>query len=259
MSRRRLDEEMVVRGISRDLDVARSAIANRTVLVSGSIALKPETLVSKAEPISVETKRRFVSRGGEKLNGALEDLGLDVSGIRCLDAGAGSGGFTDCLLQNGADEVIAVDVGYGQFDYGLRSDHRVHLWERTHIAKVSAEELKSPFDLVVADLSFTSVANLVGPLSSFLTDDGNLLLLVKPQFEAARSEVPHGGVVSNPQVWLDCLESVSASMLRNGISVAGACASRVRGAEGNQEFFVLGRRGTDSHLDILREAVRSIT
>ncbi|HVF12146.1 MAG TPA: SAM-dependent methyltransferase, partial [Actinomycetota bacterium] len=110
MSRRRLDEEMVARGISPDLDAARTAIADRTVSVSGSIALKPETLVTKAEPILFETKPRFVSRGGIKLEGALKDLRFDASGIRCLDAGAGSGGFTDCLLQNGAEEVVAVDV-----------------------------------------------------------------------------------------------------------------------------------------------------
>lgn len=249
----------MARGISPDLDVARTAIADRTVLVAGSIALKPETLVTKAEPISVEAKQRFVSRGGVKLEGALNTLGIDTSGIRCLDAGAGSGGFTDCLLQNGAEEVVAVDVGYGQFAYRLRSDLRVHLWERTHIAKVSTEELKGPFDLVVADLSFTSVANLVGPLSAFLAEEGALLLLVKPQFEAIRSAVPSGGVVTDPGVWLSCLVSVSDSMLAHGISVAGACASVLRGAEGNQEFFVLGRRGIDPRLGTLTEAIRSVT
>lgn len=249
----------MARGISPDLDVARTAISDRTVLVAGSIALKPETLVTKTEPISVETKQRFVSRGGVKLEGALRNLGIDASGMRCLDAGAGSGGFTDCLLQNGAEEVVAVDVGYGQFDYRLRGDRRVHLWERTHIAKVSSEELKGPFNLVVADLSFTSVANLVGPLSAFLADEGAMLLLVKPQFEAVRSSVPSGGVVTDPEVWLSCLVSVSDSMLKHGISVAGACASVLRGAEGNQEFFILGRRGIESHLGTLTEAIRSVT
>lgn len=189
------------------------------------------------------TGRRFVSRGGEKLDGALEDLGIDPSGERCLDAGAGSGGFTDCLLQRGASSVVAVDVGYGQFDWRLRNDPRVTLIERTNIRIVDPAVLGGPFGLVVADLSFISLEMVLGVLIAAAGDRGDLLLLVKPQFEAPRNQVPVGGVVRDPQVWKGAIDRIARALSRLGRETTGTAESRVAGAKGNREFFLWAKAG----------------
>ncbi len=241
MTRRRLDTEMVARGLVVDIEAARRAIGSRTVTIDGAPGLKPGTLVSGSSRISLEAGRRFVSRGGDKLCGALEDFGLDVSGMRCLDAGAGSGGFTDCLLQRGAASVVAVDVGYGQFDWSLRTDSRVTLYERTNIRRVP--EGHGPFDLVAGDLSFVSLRSLARTLAHLAGSTAACVLLVKPQFEGAREDVGPGGIVSDPQAWRAAITSAVEALDAEGLGTVQVAPSRLKGATGNQEFFLLARPG----------------
>lgn len=211
------------------------------MLIGGAVAVNPATLVATDDDVNViEAPSRFVSRGGEKLNGALERFHLDVSGKRCLDAGAGSGGFTDCLLQHGASEVVAVDVGYGQFAWSLRNDPRVRVIERTNIR--TDDVPGAPFDLIVADLSFIGLTAVVQRLLMLSAPAASWLLLVKPQFEAKRSDVPRGGVVIEPDVWRATIGSAAAAVKDVGFSMIDVAASFPRGAKGNQEFFILAAK-----------------
>ena len=252
MTRRRLDTEMVARGLVADVDAARRAIEARAVVIDGAPGLKPGTLVSPATQISVHAARRFVSRGGDKLRGALDDFGLDVSGMCCLDAGAGSGGFTDCLLQAGAASVVAVDVGYGQFDWSLRTDPRVTLYERTNVRQLPD---KGPYDLVVCDLSFVSLASLAGTLAGLGT---TFVLLVKPQFEVSPDDVGKGGIVTEPSTWERAIRLAVEALAREGVGTLAVAPSRIKGAAGNQEFFLLGRRGAEAAPDVIPTAVEAV-
>lgn len=241
MARRRLDAEMVSRGMVADVEAARQAIESRNVTVDGAPGLKAATLVSANSRIGLEPRRRFVSRGGDKLRGALDDFALDVSGMRCLDAGAGSGGFTDCLLQAEAAHVVAVDVGYGQFDWSVRTDPRVTLFERTNIRHLPPPA--DPFDLVVGDLSFVSLRSLARTLAGLAGTSATCVLLVKPQFEAAREQVGPGGVISDPAVWEESIHSAVSALGEAGLGTVAVAPSRLKGATGNQEFFVMARPG----------------
>lgn len=245
-TRRRLEDELLRRGLFADPEGARAAIYSRRVFVDDAPAGTPATLVSPDSKLTIMNERRFVSRGGEKLEGALKDLKVEPREKRCLDAGAGPGGFTDCLLQRGAAFVLAVDVGYGQFDWRLRNDPRVCLLERTNIRSLNRETAQGPFDLVVADLSFIGLAQVAAPLANLTADQGSLLLMVKPQHEARRADIGEGGIVRDPAVWLRSVETVASRLAERGFGVIGAAPSRLKGAEGNQEFFVLARRG-DRH------------
>jgi 23S rRNA (cytidine1920-2'-O)/16S rRNA (cytidine1409-2'-O)-methyltransferase len=255
MTRRRLDEEMVARGLAGDVDAARRAIDSRTVTIDGAPGLKAATMVSPASRISVDAGRRFVSRGGDKLQGALEDFGFDVTGMRCLDAGAGSGGFTDCLLQLGAASVVAVDVGYGQFDWSLRTDPRVTLFERTNVRQLPAG--LGPFDLVVGDLSFVSLRSLAEPLAAAAGPSGTCILLVKPQFEVRREEVGPGGIVTDPAAWEGSIRSAVEALEAQGLGTLAVAPSRLKGATGNQEFFLLARPGVQSTPGVASAAVET--
>jgi 23S rRNA (cytidine1920-2'-O)/16S rRNA (cytidine1409-2'-O)-methyltransferase len=244
LARRRLDDELVARGLATDRAGAGRLIASQRVLVGASPALAVGRLVAAGETIRVlAPPRRFVTRGGRKLDGALDDLSIDVDGRRCLDAGAGTGGFTDCLLQRGAAEVVAVDVGYGDFAWALRTDPRVRLLERTNLRTMDPGALGPPFDLVVADLSFISLEAVAGPLVAAAAPGADLLLLVKPQFEAPRAEVEPGGLVTDPEVRGRAVARVAAALWTLGIGTAGAVASQLPGAEGNREIFLWARAG----------------
>ena len=242
--RRRLDTELVRRGLAPSRERARSDIEAGRVRVSGSVATKPARMVDAAEPVEVVgPPPRFVGRGGEKLDAAIEAFGVDVAGRRCLDAGASTGGFTDCLLQRGAARVVAVDVGYGQLHERLRSDPRVDNRERTNIRHVSPEELGSPFDLVVADLSFISLRTVAAVLVGLTRPGGDLVLLVKPQFEAGRAEVSKGrGVVRDPEVHQRVLDEVRAAVAAEGAAMMDVMPSPITGADGNVEFLAHWRR-----------------
>lgn len=240
--RRRLDRELVARGLAPDSQAAAVLIAGRRVTVEGAPALQATRLVAATDAVRVlKPGAAFVTRGGGKLAGALEDLAISVAGRHCLDAGTGAGGFTDCLLQRGAGSVVAVDVGYGDFAWTLRQDPRVRLLERCNIRTVDPVLLGGPFGLVVADLSFISLAAVAPALVGAAGPGADLVLLVKPQFEAHRDQVPAGGVIADPAVWASTLRRVAAAFEGLGMHLAGVVASRLRGAEGNQEFFVWER------------------
>jgi len=180
----------------------------------------------------------FVSRGGDKLQAALDRFGVRVAGRRALDAGASTGGFTDCLLANGAAEVAAVDVAYGSLAWALRTDERVRVLERTNVRSITAEDLGGPVGVVVADLAFISLRTVREPLLGTCEPGADLVLLVKPQFEAPRAHVPRGGVVRDPAVWRDAVRTVAEAYREQGCALLGACVSPLRGRAGNREFFV---------------------
>jgi len=184
--------------------------------------------------------RPFASRGGDKLNGALDAFAIDVAGMRALDAGASSGGFTDCLLRRGASEVVAVDVAYGQLAWELRNDPRVRVIERTNIRKLGAADV-GPVDLVVADLSFISLAALAQTITGFGAP--RLVVLVKPQFELPRARVPKGGVVRDPDAWIEAMGVVARAYRASDYALVDATPSTLVGPKGNREFFLHFVRG----------------
>jgi 23S rRNA (cytidine1920-2'-O)/16S rRNA (cytidine1409-2'-O)-methyltransferase len=202
----------------------------------------------------------YVSRGGAKLDGALDALRVSVAGKRALDAGASTGGFTDCLLRRGAARVIAVDVAYGQLAWTIRTDDRVRVLERTNVRTLDlAASNEGPVDLVVADLAFISLRAVRDALLAAAMPDAELVLLVKPQFEAPRDRVGDGGVVTDPDVWRTAMLDVAESYRATGCGLAGAAASRLVGPAGNREFFLHLRRGApdagDAPIDAaIREA-----
>ena len=244
MTRRRLDLELVRRGLAATRSEARDAIEAGRVSVGGRPVAKSGTLVAPAEPVDVAGGARpYVSRGGEKLAAALDELDVDPLGRRCLDAGASTGGFTDVLLRRGAEHVVAVDVGYGQLDWRLRSDDRVTVLERTNVRHLTRDDLPYRPGLVVADLSFISLAAVIPALVGVAADGADLVVLVKPQFEAGRKDVRRGGVVSDPAAWRRALGSVADACRESGAAPVGAAVSRLPGPAGNVEFFVHARLG----------------
>jgi len=229
------------------------------VSVRGVPLPQPATLVTPDVSIVLEAPQRFVSRGGDKLNGALAGLGVAVAGKRWLDAGASTGGFTDRLLQGGASAVAAVDVGYGQLHWRLRNDDRVMVLERTNIRDVRATDLPWSPEGVVADLSFISLKTVLPALADLATADADHVLLVKPQFEVGRDAIGKGGVVRDPELWRSSIEAVVAVAAACGLGLAGAVASHLVGPAGNREFFVHLRRGHDSRMEAIAEAVEAAT
>jgi 23S rRNA (cytidine1920-2'-O)/16S rRNA (cytidine1409-2'-O)-methyltransferase len=215
-------------------------VAAGRVTVDGAPADKASRQVAPGEQVAVLGPRpRYVSRGGDKLSGAIEQFGIDPAGQRWLDAGASTGGFTDCLLQRGCRAVVAVDVGRGQLHERLRADPRVEGWERTHLRDLTPELVGGPVDGVVADLSFISLRKVVGPLLGIATPGAPLVLLVKPQFEAGREEAARGrGVIRDPEVWARVLHEVIDALTAGGATIMGMMVSPLRGADGNVEFFV---------------------
>jgi len=230
--------ELVRRGLCPSRDRAQAEIAAGRVRVGGATADKPARLVAPADPVVVTGPGpRFVSRGGEKLDAGLDRFGVEVAGRRALDAGASTGGFTDCLLQRGATAVVAVDVGYGQLDARLRADPRVTVLDRTNVRHLSAGDVGGPFPLVVADLSFISLRTVAPALLGFSAAVADVVVLVKPQFEAGAVEASRSrGVIRDPAVWRRVLEEVAAAYAGHGAVMAGLMVSPLRGAEGNVEF-----------------------
>ncbi len=249
----RLDDLVAERsGISRSQ--ARALIIEGRVRVNGAPATKPGTSIRDGAAIEVERPRPFVSRGGEKLDRALSEFGIDVRGMRALDIGASTGGFTDCLLQRGAAHVVAVDVGYGQLDWGLRNDPRVTVMERTNFRTLGAEAFAGePFDVIVADASFISLRTILAHAVSFLAPDGEIVALVKPQFEAGRARLGKRGVVRDPEVHRAVLREIRDAMPELGLIPTALTASPLVGPAGNREFLLrMERRGEalpDSRID----------
>lgn len=237
MSRRRIDSLLVERGLVDSRSKAQALIMAGEVVVGGKAVTKAGTLVAEEAEITVMEPPRFVSRGGLKLDYALDQFQLDVSSSVVADVGASTGGFTDCLLKRGASRVYAIDVGYGQLDYRLRKDSRVVVMERVN-ARYPVT-LPEKVDLATIDVSFISVEKVIPAVAELLKDSGCLLVLIKPQFEAKRREVGKGGVIKQPLVQARVLGRFIVWMIEHGFRLGGLVASPILGASGNREFFVL--------------------
>ncbi len=258
MVRHRADVVLSDRGLFPSREQAKAAILAGRVRISGVAIAKAGQDVDPDAEFQIEEGPRFVSRGGQKLDGALEVFGVDVTGLKALDVGASTGGFTDRLLQGGATSVAAVDVGYGQLAWELRNDSRVSVFERTNIRHVSPDELGAPFDIAVIDVSFIGLEKVLPNVLPMLTESGELVSLVKPQFEAGRGRVGKKGVVRDPDVHTDVLESVCTAVEKAGLVIRGMTWSPIKGPEGNIEFWIwAAREGTPSAasaVDVVREA-----
>lgn len=242
-TRRRLDAELVRRGLVPSRARALDAVAEGRVLVGGAPAANPDRRVADGEPIVVvDAPVGFVSRGGAKLEAGLDAFGVGVAGRRCADVGASTGGFTDCLLRRGAAHVVAVDVGRGQLAWSLRNDPRVTVMERTNVRDLGPGAIGEPARVVVADLSFISLRTVAPNLLALATPDADFVLLVKPQFEAGRGRVGRGGVVRDPEVRAAVVQEVVVGLDAAGLRVCGLTVSPLRGAGGNVEFLAHARR-----------------
>ena len=246
----RLDAELVRRGLARSREHAGELVAAGKVKVAGAVATKPATGVGADAAIVVDTSADepgYASRGAHKLLGALrvfEPDGLTVTGRRCLDAGASTGGFTDVLLRAGAAQVIAVDVGYGQLAWALQTDQRVTVMDRTNVRNLTLDAIGgTPVDLVVGDLSFISLTLVLPALTSVTSPGGDLVLMVKPQFEVGKDRLGKGGVVRDPELRADAARTVAAAALELGWGIEGVAASPLPGPSGNVEYFLWIRRG----------------
>jgi 23S rRNA (cytidine1920-2'-O)/16S rRNA (cytidine1409-2'-O)-methyltransferase len=256
--RARVDAELVRRGLARSRQQAAELIGAGRVTIDGMPAAKPATAIAVSATLTVERdERTWVSRGAHKLIGALDAFGLWADGRRCLDAGASTGGFTEVLLDRGAREVVAVDVGYGQLAWSLRNDPRVIVLERTNVRELTADMIGGTVDLVVADLSFISLATVLPALTACASDDADIVPMVKPQFEVGKDRVGAGGVVSDPQLRVDAVLAVARRAAELQWHTVGVTASPLPGPSGNVEYFLRLRATTESPLegDRLEDAV----
>lgn len=237
MLRRRLDQELLRRGLVASRTAGREAIEAGLVLVDGVPASTPARLVAPEQAVHLKAEpRRFVSRGGLKLERALEAFAIDVTGMSCLDVGASTGGFTDCLLQRGAASVVAVDVGYGQIDWKLRQDPRVEVRERVNVRTCDPASLGGPFHLIVADVSFISLRLLAPQFRLLAQPKTKVVVLVKPQFEVGRGFVGSGGIVTDPVARQGAVEQVAEAFRSCGLPFRETIESPLRGADGNTEY-----------------------
>lgn len=236
----RLDQRLVSLGLVESRSRAQALIMAGRVRVNGQPVSKAGYQVGAKAVVELTGRDHpYVSRGGVKLAGALDHFELDPSGWNCLDLGASTGGFSDCLLQRGAAKITAVDVGYGQLAWKLRQDERVTLFERVNARHLPGDIAIGPFDLVTADVSFISLTLVLPKAVTRLGPGGRVLCLVKPQFEAGREFVGEGGVVRDPQARRQAVDKVAAHLVELGLEVLGDCPSSILGPKGNQEFFVL--------------------
>lgn len=240
MKRERIDKLLVERGLAETRTKAQALVMAGTVLVNEQRVSKSSELVLPDAQIRVkgadDLATRYVGRGGIKLETALREFKVDPSGLRCLDVGASTGGFTDCLLQHGAHRVLAVDVGHNQIDWRLRTDSRVEVREGVNARHLEIEDFDARFDLAVMDVSFISATKILPAVAPLLTDSGRLIVLIKPQFEVGRGEVGKGGIVRDPQKHARVIAEVNQAAIELGFRVTKVIESPIRGAEGNVEF-----------------------
>lgn len=248
MVRERLDEAIVRLGLAPTRSRAKAMIMAGDVLVGAQPVLQAGYQMKPDDAVALKDKPRFVSRGGEKMDHALNEFGVSAAGAICADLGASTGGFTDCLLQRGAKRIYAVDVGYGQIDQRLRDHERVVVMERINARYL--EELPEPVDLVVIDVSFISLSLILPVARKLLTDAGACVPLVKPQFEAGRGEVGKGGVVRDPAIHRQVLEKTAGYAHDNGFRVLGVTRSPILGPAGNVEFLMHLSTGTGEQPDL---------
>lgn len=245
MKGRRLDMELVERGLAESREKAQRHILAGEVWVEGQLCDKASRTCPPHAAIEVRGGDRYVSRGGHKLEGAITGFHLDITGQRCLDLGASTGGFTDCLLQHGAREVVALDVGHGQLHWRLRQDARVKVFEGINareVADFAAKNFPRPFDLIVADVSFISLRLVLPPAFSLLSSGGRVCALIKPQFEAGRSEVGKGGIVRDEAVREKVVRDLVSWAVDYPVKTEGVIPSPLPGRDGNEEFLWLLKR-----------------
>jgi 23S rRNA (cytidine1920-2'-O)/16S rRNA (cytidine1409-2'-O)-methyltransferase len=258
--RARVDAELVRRGLARSRQQAAELIGAGRVSIDGMPAAKPATAIAVTASLRVEGdgERTWVSRGAHKLIGALDAFALSVDDRRCLDAGASTGGFTEVLLDRGAREVVAADVGYGQLAWALRNDPRVHVLERTNVRDLTPEAIGGPVDLVVADLSFISLSTVLPALAACASAEADIVPMVKPQFEVGKDRVGAGGVVSDPELRAAAVRAVAEKAAGLNWHAIGVTASPLPGPSGNVEYFLHLRARADSPLrgDELALAIR---
>lgn len=244
MKKQRLDILVVEHGLVENIPLARRFIGAGEVLVNGHLVDQPGTAIAITAEITLKAKPRFVSRGGEKLAAALETFPISVAGKIAADIGASTGGFSDCLLQNGARKVYAIDVGYGQLAWKLRQDARVVVMERVNARYLT--QLPEPMDILVSDVSFISLRLIYATAVKWLKPEGVVVSLIKPQFEADRTCIEKGGVVRDPTVHRAVLEDVTGFMATFGLDLLGLLVSPLRGPAGNIEFLGWWRLGVPS-------------
>jgi 23S rRNA (cytidine1920-2'-O)/16S rRNA (cytidine1409-2'-O)-methyltransferase len=238
----RLDQLLVAKRLFASREQARRAIMAGKVIVGTRIAAKPSELLEEQAAITVKPTRKYVGRGALKLEAALDHFNIDVDGKTALDIGASTGGFTDCMLQRGAEKVYSVDVGHGQLDWKLRNDPRVIVLEKVNARSLSREHIPELVDLCVIDVSFISLTLILPNAFDLLTPDGVILALIKPQFELQRSEVGKGGIVRDPGLHQQAQDKIVAFVTRLGHMVIGIVPSVIKGADGNQEFLACMRK-----------------
>jgi 23S rRNA (cytidine1920-2'-O)/16S rRNA (cytidine1409-2'-O)-methyltransferase len=246
--KQRADLLLVERGLAPSRAKAQALIlAGRVFVGERRVEKAGETLPADAA-VSVAAGERFVSRGGEKLQGALDELGPTVSGLTCVDIGASTGGFTDCLLQAGAQRVYAVDVGHGQLAHTLRNDARVVVMERTNARHLDQSAFADSIDLVVVDASFIGLPKLLPAIAKIVKPGGELLALIKPQFEVGREAASRAeGVITDPAERERAIQDVKRAIAAHGFVIVGECDSKLRGPKGNLEHFVYARQNTSTH------------
>lgn len=255
----RLDLRLVQLGLVTGRDKAKAVIMAGTVYVNGQKADKAGFEVSEEDKIELRGETlRYVSRGGLKLEKAMESFPITIDGTVCMDIGASTGGFTDCMLQNGAKKVYAIDVGYGQLAWKLRTDNRVINLERTNFRHVTNEQVTDPVDFASVDVSFISLTLILPPALPLLAEGGQMVCLIKPQFEAGKGLVGKKGVVKDPQIHKDVIVKVIDFAHQNGFSVLGLTYSPVKGPEGNIEYLVHLQKSGEPVCNVDREMIDSI-
>ena len=238
--KKRIEEWLVERGLAKDLELARSLVMEGRVFLGQERVRLASQLAEENAELSLREKPRYASRGGYKLERAMEAFSLRLEGLRCLDVGSSTGGFTDCMLQNGAARVYAIDVGYGLRDYRLRQDARVRVLERTNARRLSLEQIDGVLaDFASMDVSFISVKTVLPAVCSCLREEARLVLLIKPQFETEKALVGKGGIVRDPQVHRAVLEDVLGFLPTIGLTPLGLTVSPIKGMDGNTEFLLL--------------------
>lgn len=246
----RLDVLLVSRGLAPSREKAKALIMAGDVFVDGQREDKAGSMFAESVPIEVHGNTlRYVSRGGLKLEKAMKEFPIDLNGLVCMDIGASTGGFTDCMLQNGASKVYSVDVGYGQFAWKLRQDERVVCMEKTNIRYVKPEDIDDRLDFASVDVSFISLTKVLGPAHELLKDGGTMVCLIKPQFEAGKEKVGKKGVVREPETHLEVIKTIIDFCLANGFSVLGLSYSPIKGPEGNIEYLVYIRKDEQATME----------
>lgn len=234
----RLDKMLFDKYLVESREKAKALIIAGEVMVDGTVTYKAGAQVDPDSELKIKSKLPFVSRGGLKLEQAVNDFGLEFEGKTCMDVGASTGGFTDCMLQHGAVKVHAVDVGYGQFDWKLRMDERVVLLEKTNIRYLEKQAVPDKIDIAAIDVSFISLTKVIPNILNFLEPGGEIVALIKPQFEAERKDIGKGGVVRDETVRIGTVEKIKTWAEANGLEVLGTTSSPVKGPKGNAEYLI---------------------